>query len=161
MGSTALLRQTYFDAHWYEAASKRDLAGGTNLSLEAFNNTQQLPQFFSAGGWKDVLRADAIADEFSVNYTILGGGDSYQRAEAVAETGATIASPQDMLRADVDVVCPCALGGVLTPEVAGDLRAWAVCGAANNILSDANAEAVLLRIQQRGRQPAYVAVRLR
>jgi imidazolonepropionase-like amidohydrolase len=93
MGSTALLRQTYFDAHWYEAASKRELAGGTNLSLAAFNDNQQLPQFFSAGGWKDVLRADAIADEFSVNYTILGGGDSYQRAEAVAETGATIIVP--------------------------------------------------------------------
>ena len=93
MGSTALLRQTYFDASWYENASKRNLAGGTNLSLEAFNNNQSLPQFFSAGGWKDILRADAIAEEFSVNYTILGGGDSYQRAEAIAETGATIIVP--------------------------------------------------------------------
>lgn len=93
MGSTALLRQTYFDAAWYSDASKRDLAGGTNLSLEAFNSNQGLTQVFSAGGWKDVLRAHNVAGEMDVEYLILGGGDSYQRAEAIAETGATIIVP--------------------------------------------------------------------
>ena len=39
MGATALLRQTHFDASWYASASAsasaQNLAGGTNLSLEA------------------------------------------------------------------------------------------------------------------------------
>ena len=85
MGSTALLRQTYYDAKWYKDASKKGLSGGTNLSLEAFNKSQDLPQIFSAGSWKDILRATTIGDEFGVNYIVLGGGDSYQRANAISE----------------------------------------------------------------------------
>ncbi len=93
MGSTALLRQTYYDAKWYKDASKKGLSGGTNLSLEAFNKSQDLPQIFSAGNWKDILRATTIGDEFGVNYIVLGGGDSYQRANAISETGAIIIVP--------------------------------------------------------------------
>jgi leucine dehydrogenase len=40
-----------------------------------------------------------------------------------------------VLAADVDVVAPCAVGGVMTEEVARSLRAWAVVGAANNVLA--------------------------
>ena len=59
------------------------------------------------------------------------------RAEEVAkEVGATVVSPEDLLDADVDIIAPCALGGVLTHPRAKSLRAWAVCGAANNVLSD-------------------------
>ena len=93
MGTTALLRQTYYDAKWYKDASKKGLAGGTNLSLEAFNKSQELPQIFSAGNWKDILRATTIGDEFGISYIVLGGGDSYQRADAIAETGATVIVP--------------------------------------------------------------------
>ena len=93
MGATALLRQTYLDAKWYSEASKRNLAGGTNLSLEAFGEIQNLPQIFSAGSWKDILRATTVGEEFSVDYIVLGGGDSYQRAEAIAESGATVIVP--------------------------------------------------------------------
>ncbi|MBM71202.1 MAG: amidohydrolase [Crocinitomicaceae bacterium] len=93
MGSISLLRQTHFDARWYNDATKRGLSGGTNLSLEAFNNSQNLPQIFSAGNWKDILRADKIAKEFGLEYIVLGGGDSYQRAEAIAQTGSTIIVP--------------------------------------------------------------------
>lgn len=59
-----------------------------------------------------------------------------RRAEQVSrETGATITDPQAILRAPVDLLAPCALGGVLTADVARTLPAWAVCGAANNILA--------------------------
>jgi leucine dehydrogenase len=51
-----------------------------------------------------------------------------------AELSAQTALPEEILTAGVDVVAPCAVGGVITPEVAERLRAWAVCGAANNIL---------------------------
>ena len=94
MGATALLRQTHLDAQWYAEASPRGMAGGTNLSLEAFVEAQDLPRVFSAGSWKDVLRADAVLKEFGVATPImLGSGDAYQRAEAVAATGVRMAVP--------------------------------------------------------------------
>lgn len=68
------------------------------------------------------------------------------RAEALAtELGATVCPPEDILLAEVDVLCPCAVGGVLTAEIADQLRAWAVCGAANNVLAGPIAGQVLRR----------------
>jgi leucine dehydrogenase len=68
------------------------------------------------------------------------------RARAIAgETGAEIAAPADLLAAPVDVIAPCALGGVLDVEAARAVRAWAVCGAANNLLASPEAEEVLVR----------------
>lgn len=67
------------------------------------------------------------------------------RAQALsAELGATACAPDDVLQADVDIVSPCAIGGVLTAEVARSIRAWAVCGAANNILAGPEVEAHLV-----------------
>ena len=74
-------------------------------------------------------------------------------ADAVAERAAAIASrcdavvlPADQITAfDCDVFAPCALGGVLTANLAVTLPARGVCGAANNILADAEAAAVLHR----------------
>jgi imidazolonepropionase-like amidohydrolase len=95
MGATALLRQTHFDASWYASASAsaQNLAGGTNLSLEAFNSNANLPAIFSAGSWKDILRAEVVANEFNLEYLLLGGGDSYQRVEAIKASGATLIVP--------------------------------------------------------------------
>ncbi|MDA0940669.1 MAG: amidohydrolase family protein [Bacteroidetes bacterium] len=96
MGATALLRQTHLDAQWYAEAAPRGMTGGTNLSLEAFVEASALPRVFSAGSWKDVLRADAVLDEFGVtDVVMLGSGDGYQRAEALAATGARMAIPVD------------------------------------------------------------------
>ena len=49
---------------------------------------------------------------------------------------ADVIDPAAVLSAEVDVVAPCAVGGVVTHEVASSLRAWAVVGAANNVLAD-------------------------
>lgn len=66
------------------------------------------------------------------------------RAEAVAAaTGARVVAPERVLFEDVDVVAPCAAGGVITGEVAASMRAWAVCGAANNALSGRDVAGVL------------------
>jgi leucine dehydrogenase len=51
------------------------------------------------------------------------------------ELGATWTEPAAALRADVDIVAPCALGGVLDHESVPDLRCRAVAGAANNQLA--------------------------
>jgi leucine dehydrogenase len=60
------------------------------------------------------------------------------------ELDADVGDPTTILTEDVDIVCPCAVGGVLTVAVADQLRAWAVCGAANNIVAGARAEQRLL-----------------
>ena len=46
------------------------------------------------------------------------------------------ASPDDVVVADVDVLSPCALGGLIAADVVPALQAAAVCGGANNQLAD-------------------------
>jgi len=55
--------------------------------------------------------------------------------QALARTwGATWADPDEALFADVDVVVPCAVGGILTPSSVSRLRCRAIVGAANSQL---------------------------
>jgi len=100
MGSIALLRQTYLDAQWYK---NKPATEGTNLSLEAWNNNQSLPQIFDAGDkWND-LRAVKIANEFGVQYIIKGGGNEYQRMDEMKATKASFILPVNFpLAIDVD-----------------------------------------------------------
>ncbi|MFM2224888.1 MAG: hypothetical protein RJA07_1090 [Bacteroidota bacterium] len=82
MGAIALLRQTYYDADWYKhSADKKEI----NLSLEAFNDLQNLPQIFEAEDKLNCLRAAKIADEFKVNYILKTNGNEYQRLNEIAE----------------------------------------------------------------------------
>lgn len=68
------------------------------------------------------------------------------RAGAVAkEVGARVVSPGDALSTECDVLAPCALGGVISPESAAQIRARIVCGSANNILTDPKAGDELAR----------------
>lgn len=86
MGSIALLRQTYLDARYYKANEAKE---NLNITLQAWNNNQSLPQIFEATDkWTD-LRADRIGDEFGVQYIIKGGGNEYQRIKEIAATKAT------------------------------------------------------------------------
>ncbi|WP_221320369.1 Glu/Leu/Phe/Val dehydrogenase family protein [Actinoplanes sp. L3-i22] len=69
--------------------------------------------------------------------------DVEDRRALAAAHGATWVSPQDALSADVDVLVPAALGGLLTPHTVAGLRCAAIAGPANNQL-DAPATAGLL-----------------
>jgi leucine dehydrogenase len=73
--------------------------------------------------------------------------DAELAALVARETGAKVVPPEGVLCEDVDVVCPCAVGGVVTVELADRVAAWAVCGAANNVLADSAAE---VRLRERG-----------
>jgi imidazolonepropionase-like amidohydrolase len=86
MGSIALLRQSHLDAQWYK---QRPAEEGVNISLEAWNNNQGLPQIFDASDKWNCLRADRIGDEFGVQYIIKGGGNEYQRIKEMKATNAT------------------------------------------------------------------------
>ncbi len=63
-----------------------------------------------------------------------------ERAAAIAnESGATVIAPEDIFSADVDVLSPCAGGGVLSTAKVSAMKAWAVCGGANNVLANMKA----------------------
>jgi len=88
MGVIALLRQTYYDAQWYKGLKEKK---EYNISLEAWNATQTLPQIFDAiYDWQNILRADKIAKEFSAQYIIKGNGTEYQRIDEIKTTKARI-----------------------------------------------------------------------
>ncbi|MEI6189577.1 MAG: amidohydrolase family protein [Chitinophagia bacterium] len=86
MGSIAVLRQTYLDAKWYQT---KPVGEGTNLSLEAWNNNQAMPQIFATDDKWNTVRADRVGDEFGVQYIIRGGDNGYQRIDEMAKTKAS------------------------------------------------------------------------
>jgi len=51
----------------------------------------------------------------------------------------------EILRVECDVLCPCALGGVVTGENIGDLNCAVLCPGANNVLGDPLADAKRLK----------------
>jgi leucine dehydrogenase len=58
-----------------------------------------------------------------------------ERRELADRLGAQWTDPRSALTADVDVVAPCALGGVLDEEIVPQLRCRVIGGAANNQLA--------------------------
>jgi len=108
MGVVALIRQTYLDAQWFAAQNPRPF---TDLSLEAWHETRALPKVMSAFDWKTTLLADKVGDEFGDQYIIKGGGDEYQRLDAVKATSATMIVDVAFPEAP-DVADPFAVGRV-------------------------------------------------
>ncbi len=100
MGEIALLRQTYLDAQWYK---NRPASEGINLSLQAWNESQALPQIFEANDkWND-LRALKIGAEFGAQYIIKAGGNEYQRLDEMKATHASFILPLNFpLAVDVE-----------------------------------------------------------
>ncbi|GAB4147053.1 MAG: Glu/Leu/Phe/Val dehydrogenase [Planctomycetota bacterium] len=64
---------------------------------------------------------------------------------AASECGARPVPVGEILDVSCDVLAPCALGGVITEEVAERLPARAICGAANNLLASPEAGRILHR----------------
>ncbi|MEJ8280852.1 Glu/Leu/Phe/Val dehydrogenase dimerization domain-containing protein [Pseudonocardia spirodelae] len=82
--------------------------------------------------------------------------DDARVREARDVAGAVPVGVGEILTADVDVLCPCAAGGVLTPAVVDGLRARALVPGANNPLSG---DAVAAALHARGvaHVPDFVA----
>ncbi len=71
-------------------------------------------------------------------------------AEAVRRgkaAGARMVAPSRILETPCDVLVPCAGGGTITPAVVAGLRCRAICGSANNQLSDPS---VAMQLLERG-----------
>jgi len=133
MGYVALLRQTYYDAQWYKSQGNKVQ---TNLSLQAFNAVQNLPQVFEANSNKlRVLLADKVGDEFGVQYIIKGNGDEYQRLQEIKQTGAALILPLNFPEA-YDVEDPIAALDVTLAE----MKHWELAPANPKMLADAGVE---------------------
>jgi len=85
----ALLRQTYSDAKWYSAGN----SDTKDRSLEALNDNKGLVQIFEAKDKGHALRADKIGDANGIQYTILGGGNEYERIAEIKGTNAKFILP--------------------------------------------------------------------
>lgn len=70
---------------------------------------------------------------------IVADVDEARAARVASHTKAAVVDPEEILRTDADVLCPCGPGGVIDEALASDLGAWAVCGGANNILTSDDA----------------------
>ena len=95
MGSIALIRQTFLDASWYQAAQDayRKNPATTerpevNASLAALAEQAQRkqPAVFEAEDELDLLRALRIADEFKLKLVLLGNGYEYRVRKALNKT---------------------------------------------------------------------------
>lgn len=76
MGAIALLRQALYDASYYKN-NRESLP--ENLSLNALNEQLSGPMIFTVNDKLEVLRANKIAEEFKLDFIILGGGNEYEQ----------------------------------------------------------------------------------
>ncbi len=84
MGSVELLRQSFYDARWYEQA-RRLPETPFHANLEALSGLMQLPALFRVGDKLSALRAGALSREFAIPFIIMGNGDEYQALDAIAD----------------------------------------------------------------------------
>lgn len=84
MGCIALIRQTYYDAQWYQTEGKKQ---EYNASMEAWSKATGLPQLFEASDKLDVLRIASIGKEFKTTYIVKTAGDEYQRVDEIKQSG--------------------------------------------------------------------------
>jgi imidazolonepropionase-like amidohydrolase len=103
MGSIALIRQSFLDASWYQAAQEAYRKNPatterpeTNASLAALaEQMQRNPAVFEAEDELDLLRALKIADEFKLKPILFGNGYEYRVRKTLAEKKPAIILPLD------------------------------------------------------------------
>lgn len=89
MGSIALFRQAMYDAKWYATSAKTP----ENYSLQAIENSQELPHFFDARNYQGILRVSKLNEEFNQNFITVAGGDEYKRIQEVKNTNLRLIVP--------------------------------------------------------------------
>ncbi|QDV88192.1 amidohydrolase family protein [Planctomycetes bacterium TBK1r] len=102
MGAIALLRQTLADAEWYTRAwqaynAKPELPRPTrndDLTRLADDRTGGL-FIIDAPNERMALRADQLADEFSLDLVIRGSGREYRDLDAITDAGRPLLVPVD------------------------------------------------------------------
>src|SRR3989440_850896 len=103
MGSIALIRQSFLDASWYQAAQEAYRKNPatterpeTNASLAVLaEQMQRNPAVFEAEDELDLLRALRIADEFKLKPILFGNGYEYRVRKSLAGKKPAIILPLD------------------------------------------------------------------
>ena len=102
MGAAAAIRQTLLDAQRYATWSDRYAKDPVGMprperlpAMEALRPllSKAQPVFFDAGAPEDVLLADRIAKEFSLDLVPVASGAEAELIDAMAKTGRTIVLP--------------------------------------------------------------------
>lgn len=73
--------------------------------------------------------------------------DEEAAAAIASKCGAHRVAPESFVSSSVDVLSPCATGGVLTTKSIAAMQAWGVCGGANNSIADDATQDALLEAQ--------------
>ncbi len=68
-----------------------------------------------------------------------------------------IGDDEDLFSMDLDILAPCALGGVLGPEQIGSMKAAIVCGTSNNVLVDPDRDGQLMKDKGVVYAPDFIA----
>jgi len=68
-----------------------------------------------------------------------------------------IGDDEDLFSMDLDILAPCALGGVLGPEQIGSMKASIVCGTSNNVLVDPDRDGQLMKDKGVVYAPDFIA----
>ncbi len=98
----------------------RDDVRGVHIAIQGVGSV--------GGGLARLLAADGAR-------LTLADVDAARAAGLAAELGADVAPVDTIMTIDADVLCPCALGAILTSQSIADLRVAAVAGGANNQLA--------------------------
>ncbi|KAA3609981.1 MAG: amidohydrolase [Calditrichaeota bacterium] len=101
MGSIALIRQTLYDAKWYQNAwsafdsNPNQQRPEKNISLQTLANVvnKKQPVVFGVSNYLDLMRASKIADEFGLKFIYKSGGDEYKRLDDIKKLKATLIVP--------------------------------------------------------------------
>ncbi|WP_176719439.1 amidohydrolase family protein [Rhodohalobacter halophilus] len=127
IGVIAFIRQTLYDADWYERAHQAYMNDRSlerpesNAPLAALRNAAngEQPLLFETGSDEEILRVRRLANEFNITPWILGNGHEYKLLDVLRDGGMPLILPLNFAdKPDVD-----------TPENAlgedlADLRHW-------------------------------------
>lgn len=89
-GAIALLRQSLYDANWYNSQKP---ATEYNITLSELSALQKLKPVFETNDKYNVLRVAALAKEFSMPFLVKTGGDEYQRLDEIKASGLRLIVP--------------------------------------------------------------------
>ena len=102
MGAVALVRQSMYDANWYNAAWEAYRARPelprpeTNVALETLADSTASTTFvIDAPNERMAIRADSIAREFSLKMIVRGSGREYRALDEIVEMNRPILVPVD------------------------------------------------------------------
>ncbi|MCH7847781.1 MAG: amidohydrolase family protein [Planctomycetes bacterium] len=102
MGAIALLRQTFYDAHWHAACrrvwqaypqgNEPPISADALVALEEVVNGRQAV-LFEVSDEHNALRAARLAHEFDLDLVLLGSGYEFRRLDDIVSLGVAIIVP--------------------------------------------------------------------